>query len=321
MGCGKESIGKSDRRIRIVHPVVMIPFLFIENSKDHLISLFDFLGKLLSGLGHEQPWKFCPPIFVANEQTYLRIKTDADLCRNFNEVISKASKLGSVLKVWSVDTCQMWLAGLGRASYKAHDDDVCWLIPGDFNYAEPEARQQGLPDMQQLPEAVCSDKCKVAIGEITIDSDNDNSKHLIDTYGTYGLLFTWFKQEAIKISNLTKRPRTEFFAMTAGCLKELLAERWFPYEQTLFILLHAVRKGWELANRPLRGLLDESLNRENLPGAIEQIERTERALKMYWREYEAGKHNNWPDRYRSLDKCSEEIRRSALTVLAQHLSL
>ena len=175
---------------------------------------------------------------------------------------------------------------------------------------------EGLSQMERLPQAVLDNTCDLAIGEIKVD--RDNAKQLIDTYGTYGLLYNWFPDEAIRIWDITRKPRTEFFAIAHQKLQFLLTQRWFPYEQTLFILLHAMHEKWKVVKEKLDGLTDDGTNRETLHGAMEQIERCERALKMHWRERHRDEEN-WSEQYRKLDRRSEEIRRAALTVLSQHL--
>ena len=54
--------------------------------------------------------------------------------------------------------------------------------------------------------------------------------------------------------------------------------------------------------------------RESLASAMQQVERTERVLKTCWRERNQPKAG-WADRYRVLETQSEQVRRTALTVL------
>ena len=66
----------------------------------------------------------------------------------------------------------------------------------------------------------------------------NSAKQLIDTYGTYGLLYNWFPAEAQGIRNITDKPRTEFFAIDYPTLERALIDsRWYAYEQTVMILL------------------------------------------------------------------------------------
>jgi hypothetical protein len=48
-----------------------------------------------------------------------------------NNTVARHSE---ILDAWCVDTCQMWYEGLGAAFERGADNDVYWLIPGDFNY-------------------------------------------------------------------------------------------------------------------------------------------------------------------------------------------
>src|SRR5437879_2917957 len=90
-------------------------------------------------------------------------------------------------------TCQMWLAGFGSAydaSYNNSDNsgDIFWLIPGDFDYAS-DAGQGVLNQMYDIPKKVM-DQANFCVRQLEIPTNS--SKQLIDTYGTYGLLFNWF---------------------------------------------------------------------------------------------------------------------------------
>ena len=60
--------------------------------------------------------------------------------------------------------------------------------------------------------------------------------------------------------------------------------------------------------------------RESLASAMQQVERTERVLKSLWRERNQP-GNGWIDRYRELENQSEQVRRTALTVLQNLLGL
>jgi hypothetical protein len=308
----KQNSTKYDKRM--IHPVVIFPFRFRENSVKNFRSLLNLLKNLLKRRNG-----YLKPVFVVNNQTidYARSDGFGKIFNDLLEEMKKVSGENNILKVWSVDTCQMWLAGLGHTIKKGTSNDVYWLIPGDFCYAEKEAKKS-LKKLCELPKAICEDNFHLAIGEIQIDPDN--AKQLIDTYGTYGLLYNWFPSEAVKIAEITRKPRTEFFAIVHQKLQALLEKRWFPYEQTVIILLYATQKnGWCVKRVMLEGLRDDPTSRENLQGAMEQIERCERAIKMHWREQHKSQPN-WANEYQYLDSRSEEIRRAALTVLGQHLS-
>lgn len=302
----KQTIGSKG----MIHPVVVFPFKLRPDTAPNFSSLLN----LLKG-----SQKYLKPVFVVNNQTVDYAQSDG-LGKMFNALLGEMKKISggkNILRVWSVDTCQMWLAGLGYAFEKGTINDVYWLIPGDFCYADKDAKKS-FKKICELPKVICEEKFHLAIGEIQVDPDN--AKQLIDTYGTYGLLYNWFPSEAVKIADITSKPRTEFFAIAHQKLRALLEKRWFPYEQTVIILLYAAqKKGWRVKRVTLEGLKDDPTSRENLQGAMEQIERCERVIKMHWREQHESQLN-WITEYQYLDSRSEEIRRAALTVLGQYLS-
>jgi hypothetical protein len=59
--------------------------------------------------------------------------------------------------------------------------------------------------------------------------------------------------------------------------------------------------------------------RESLDAAMQQVERTERVLKTFWREQNQSKPG-WAGHYRMLELQSEQVRRSALAVLENLLT-
>jgi hypothetical protein len=160
----------------------------------------------------------------------------------------------------------------------------------------------------------------LAIGEISVDINS--AKQLIDTYGTYGLLYNWFPSEAQGIRRLTDKPRTEFFAINDSFLKHALGRRWYAYEQTIVLLLQAY-----VGQTPMRGvrkvklgkIVDEEAGRSRLDGAMQQVERTERVLKLYWREKNRD-DRSWREHFRILDGQSEKIRSAAMVIFEQILT-
>src|SRR5437773_10643513 len=131
----------------------------------------------------------------------------------------------------------MWCSGLGLAFEKGGSEDVYWLIPGDFNYGTAVGREV-LGRLHDLPEICVELQQDICIGEIA--ADHNNSKQLIDTYGTFAMLYNWFPAEAQEIRQFTERPRSEFFAVRHSFLGEVLTRRWYAYEQTVVMLLQAV---------------------------------------------------------------------------------
>jgi len=70
---------------------------------------------------------------------------------------------------------------------------------------------------------------------------------------------------------------------------------------------------------PLGNLTDEPTGRNDLAGAMQQVERTERVLKLYWRELKGPQDPLWPEKFRVLDHQSEQIRGAAMVILQQIL--
>ncbi|HKQ03763.1 MAG TPA: hypothetical protein VJ464_01425 [Blastocatellia bacterium] len=226
-----------------------------------------------------------------------------------------------IIEAWCVDTCQMWLTGLGRAS---DDNDalaaVYWLIPGDFDYDNVEGKKV-LAKFEEIPMFVYQGReVDLSLGEIKVPLNS--AKQLIDTYGTYGLLYNWFPAEAQGIRLITDKPRTEFFAISDSYLKYVLSKRWYAYEQTIVLLLHAMS-----GQNPVRGIRkvelgkiqDEDQGRSRLEGAMQQVERTERVLKLFWRERH-GDDRAWRERFRVLDRQSEQVRGAAMVIFEQILA-
>jgi hypothetical protein len=311
---------RTDRR---VHPIVIYPFTHPRDTA-HLSTLYSFLDKLCGGDG-----RYFRPITVLNRQTVDRVASakmslaKAKEAREaFQEFLDTVIEPRSeVRKVWCVDTCQMWLTGLGRA-FDRNDAlaAVYWLIPGDFNYASAEG-EKVLSLIESIPAYVYEERdVDLALGEIKVPLNS--AKQLIDTYGTYGLLYNWFPNEAQGIRLITDKPRSEFLAISDSYLKYVLSKRWYAYEQTIVLLLQAMGGG-----QPIRGIRkvelgaieDEEQGRSRLEGAMQQVERTERVLKLFWRE----RHHDdrsWQEDFRRLDMQSEQVRAAAMIIFEQILA-
>jgi hypothetical protein len=152
----------------------------------------------------------------------------------------------------------------------------------------------------------------LCIGEIC--ADHNNSKQLIDTYGTFALLYNWFPAEAQEIRSFTERPRSEFFAIRHDFLSELLRMRWYAYEQTVVMLLQAVLTKRRISRFFVGSISDLPEGRESLSSALQQVERTERVLKNVWRDRNCGRQG-WIEQFRTLEDRSGEIRSTASTIL------
>jgi hypothetical protein len=298
-----------------IRPIVIYPFRHPENT-EHLKALY----LSLDNKQRTESERYLRPVTVVNRQTYYR-----NLCnQSFLDMYEAAKQWSSILvDAWCVDTCQMWLAGFGvtfddsrNSEVSSEDGDVSWLIPGDFDYAT-ETGKKVLDKLYLIPEAVLT-KADFCLGQLEMHPNS--SKHLIDTYGTYGLLFNWFPAEAYEMrKNSIIRPRSEFFAIHHRFLRGALVDhRWFAYEQTVALLLQA--GGRDLSTVSLGGIADPSESRDSLTGALQQIERTERVLKVAWRDQKIkNRVRDWVKEFRMLEEQSKEIIRAAMTILENSL--
>ena len=285
-----------------IHPIVIYPFRQPGDYSD-----LQALYQLVRGLAKDKD-RYARPITVLDRKTHYSMAGDKAFLDFRRHTLARCS---DVLDVWAVDTCQMWYAGLGTAFEKGGPGDVYWLIPGDFNYGTTVGHEV-LGRLHDLPEIILELDQDLCIGEIA--TDHNNSKQLIDTYGTFALLYNWFPAEAQEIRQYTERPRSEFFAIRHGFLGELLRERWYPYEQTVVMLLKAVFGKKGISRFLVGNISDLPEGRELLASAMQQVERTERVLKAVWREHHQA-DPDWIEHYRSLAATSNQIRHTALTIL------
>lgn len=285
-----------------IHPVVIYPFKPL-SEYDDVTALYTLIERLAA-----EPRRYARPITVVDRKTYAAQRTSAPFLA-FRKHIQ--ARCGEILDAWSADTCQMWYAGLGAAFERGKPGDVYWLIPGDFNYGTPGGREV-LARLHDLPEIILELNQDLCIGEI--EASHNNPKRLIDTYGTFGLLYNWFPVEAQEIRHYTEQPRSEFFAVRHEFLGEVLTRRWYPYEQTVVMLLRAVFMQRHISRFFVGNISDLPEGRESLASALQQVERTERVLKTLWRDrYET--RPDWVRRYRELETDSELIWRTAMIIL------
>src|SRR5262245_41363760 len=285
-----------------IHPVVIYPFRQPGDYSD-----LEQLYQLVARLDAEKN-TYTRPITVMDRKTYFaneENKTFLDFRKN---TVARHSEISDA---WCVDTCQMWYSGLGMAFEKGGPDDVYWLIPGDFNYGTAVGKEV-LGRLHDLPEIIVELQQDLSIGEIA--TDPNNSKQLIDTYGTFALLYNWFPSEAQEIRQYTERPRSEFFAIRHGFLSEVLRQRWYAYEQTVVMLLQAVSTNKRISRFFVGNISDLPEGRESFASAMQQVERTERVLKSLWRERNLPTAN-WAERYQALEIQSEQVLRTALSIL------
>ena len=275
-------------------------------------SNLDPLYELIGRLDGEKD-AYARPITVMDRKTFYAMEGNKPFLEFRKDSVARHS---DILDAWCVDTCQMWYSGLGWAYEQGGPDDVYWLIPGDFNYGTPVGREV-LGRLHDLPEICVELQQDLCVGEVA--TEPGNSKQLIDTYGTFALLYNWFPAEAREIREYTERPRSEFFAVRHGFLGEMLRQRWFAYEQTVVMLLHAVLGHKRISRFFVGHISDLPEGRDSLSSALQQVERTERVLKTLWRERHEPR-SGWTEEFRVLETQSEQIRRTAQTVLQNLLT-
>lgn len=285
-----------------IHPVVIYPFRPRKDYRD-LEGLYQLVARLDS-----EKETYARPITVMDRKTHSAQARDRRFLRFRERTVSRHS---DILDAWCVDTCQMWYSGLGLAFERGCPNDVYWLIPGDFNYGSDVGREV-LSRLHDLSEICVELRQDVCIGEIV--ADHNNSKQLIDTYGTFALLYTWFPKEAQEIRQFTERPRSEFLAIRHDFLRDVLHRRWYAYEQTVVILLQAVFSRRSISRFFVGQITDLPGGRDTLASAMQQVERTERVLKSLWRERHE-QQAGWIDQYRQLEAQSEQVLRTALVIL------
>lgn len=266
-----------------------------------------------------------PITVVVNEDTVAR----DDACTAPLEAwIKKGGWKGKldIIRVWSVDTCQMWLHGWGHALEKMPEGGRIVQLPGDLSRLNKA--DEFFTD--RLPAFIGRNDKEVILGDFTT-GDVHSAKDLIDQYGTMPLMANWFPEAARQI--LYKpilHPRTEFLNIHSTRLRELLSYRKFAYEQTLNMLIQLwYERGahyWEesMGVEDL-GQIEDDTGFRKYRDCLDQIERMERMLKMMWRE------RNWKesippqevdiDRFELLDKRSTAIRETAGIIIRNILSL
>ena len=285
-----------------IHPVISYPFRHPHDYTD-LEELYRFVGQLDADQA-----KYARPLTVLDRKTHYALGHDPRFASFRESVVSRHTE---ILDAWCVDTCQMWYTGLGAAFERGAPGDVYWLIPGDFNYGTALGREV-LGRLHDLPEIILELNQDLCVGEI--ETAPGNPKRLIDTYGTFGLLYNWFPAEAREIRQFTEQPRSEFFALSHAFLGEVLQQRWYAYEQTMVMLLQAVFGGKKISRFFVGNISDLPEGRESLSSAMQQVERTERVLKTLWRERHE-QQAGWTQQYRSLETQSEQVVRTALVIL------
>ncbi len=296
-----------------------------------IIIIFPYRG-YAKGSGHERLfWKVVErcreiakddrPVVVLNADTEHR-KGAAAFLENRN------SHRVEVHRVWSVDTCQMWLSGWGYVLDKYPKKDRIIQLPGDIDWV---ARSQDF--FKHLDGFLkCGEQSNLAIGDFDAGGRFD-AKTLIDYYGTYALMANWFPEITNKVLQLPlNRPRSEFLNIDVATLRKLLDYRKFAYEQTLNMLIrlwdfqtHDWQHGIQVRSHSLGKLADEGNSRQYRE-CLDQIERAERMLKMLWREIylpetqRFDREDIW-DRYHDLDQRSTSVRQTARIIIGNLLKV
>jgi hypothetical protein len=289
-----------------IHVVITYPFLHPANLDD-LEHLYGMIARL-----NDDRATYARPITVIDRKTM-----DA-MSRSKRHVAFREKTVAAcsdIMSAWCVDTGQMWYTGLGEAFDRGKSGDTYWVIPGDIDYSSRMGRDL-LTHLHDLPE-ICDELDQdVCIGEI--HTDHNSSKQLIDDYGTFALLYNWFPEEAKAIREFTERPRSEFVAIRHEFLSKMLHRRWYAYEQTVVILLHAIFERRKVSRYFVGEVTDLRGEKETLDNAMQKIERTERVLKTLWRERNQTK-KDWVKEYRRLEEQSGLLRKTAFTILGNLL--
>jgi hypothetical protein len=285
-----------------IHPVVIYPFKQPGDYTD-LEQLYQLIARL-----ETEKHRYARPLTVVDRKTHQTMERNKAFVDFRNDTVARHS---DILDAWCVDTCQMWYTGLGKAFEQGGPNDIYWLIPGDFNYGSAVGKEV-LGRLHDLPEIIGELQQDLCIGEIA--TDHGNPKQLIDTYGTFALLYNWFPAEAQEIRHMTERPRSEFFAISHRFLHDILAQRWFAWEQTVVMLLQAVFSNRCITRFFVGNISDLPEGRESFASAMQQVERTELVLKTIWRERNQ-QRPGWAQQYRALERQSEQVRRTALLLL------
>ena len=254
-----------------------------------------------------------------------------------------------VRQVWSVDTCQMWLAGWGHIinnlekKSKSLKNYRLVQIPGDLDRVGKDKKEKKEFFKKTLRKFIKAHSADIVIGDYTTGSQF-SSKNIIDIYGTFPLLGNWFPnvQDYLERQKINK-PKSEFLNINIKVLKKLLGYPKFAYEQTLNMIIRLgysleyedipypahkqiITQGeqrqapWdkkfllgnthEIAKFDL-GIIKDDPGFRNIQSCFDQIERTERLLKRLWRQLFSPPQTSDEKQYREfLDEYDRRIQRS-----------
>ena len=271
-----------------IFPIMIWPFSE-PSSPDHCSALVEYFAEMRDD-------RVALPSIVVNNQSRRWLR-DGHL-----RTLSRVEQLQwQVNWVWSVDTCQTWLHALATShrfcpkrphviasssqpEYVEHCTDcVHLIIPADFHYAETEG-QMALSKFESQFGTMTHPSYRMSIGQI--HAQESDFKQIVDDCGTWPLVELWFPvQSTVLRRRQIEKPRSEFLALSGTLLDALLMERWFPYTQTLITLLKLVDRRLDNAVHVYQlGSIQEDPPTNCWNEYVTQIERIERALKLYWRD-------------------------------------
>jgi hypothetical protein len=267
-----------------------------------------------------------PPIIILNRDTENRHMADAFLAdpRAAEDNMPKAERI-IIRRTWSVDTCQMWLSGWGKVldTDGVHNDDRIIQLPGDIDTVSEDSDNDN-SFFHNLETFISMSEWDLIIGDFT-SGNMYNAKELIDWYGTYALMANWFPEIARQIRKLPlHKPRSEFLNIRVETLKELLDFRKFAYEQTLNMIIRSwdfEEKDWKYGIKTVRlGTLKDDSKLRQYRDCLDQIERTERMLRLLWREI-CDPQQQFIDEYDRLDRLSTSIRENSRIIIRNLLGV
>lgn len=310
----------------------------------HCIIIFPFGGLRKKSKGYELFDKLVQLCCDPDRGRSLVVVFDAksiDAGENREILNGLRPKCRELLRAWSVDTCQGWLTAWGcifdRDLQGSEANHRIILLPGDLEQVSDETKF-----FRNLDAFISSQTTDFLIGDFE-SINRVSSKELIDTYGVYPLTANWFPEAWQAIASLKlKKVRSEFLNINVPTLRRLLKSRAFAYEQTLNMLI--VNWSWCLREAKYNiigagdlwrqhvgafdiGTIDDNPDARHYRGAIDQIERTERMLRMLWRELNDWNPNQGIDvfkrlaaDYELLDGRSTRIRDAARIAIWAQLS-
>jgi len=255
------------------------------NTKSKVVIIFPYLGYENSSKCEWYFWWTVDKCREIDPKPIVMLPRSTVIRGNAASFIKdKRYKTLEVIQTWSVDTCQTWLAGWGHVLDNYPKTERIIQIPGDIDYIDEDV---GFYD--KLGSFIKIKNVDIAIGDFRT-GDKYSAKSMVDTYGTYPLLASWFPEISGGVRALPlNRPRSEFLNIKTSVLRDLLINnKNFAYEQTLNFLI----KSWDYSKAKWKynisvsalGTLSDEKSFRDYRGCIDQIERTERLLSLLWRE-------------------------------------